>query len=180
MGYLLKLFGANPLLMLWIGGGIFLVAFALGGAGAWTVQGWRMKAQETEWQTREAKINAETAIKIEAAAKRVAAAEHAHAQALSAVDTKYQAKLKEKDHALEIALNGLRDGTGRMFVRAACPTAGGDNLPGSKPGASVGDGGTRVQLSATDSEFLLRLGSEADGIVAQLTACQSVIAADRK
>lgn len=53
MGWLLKLFGANPLSMLWIGGGVFLAGMALGTTGAWTVQGWRLDAAKAKLESME-------------------------------------------------------------------------------------------------------------------------------
>ena len=43
MGWLLKLFTGNPLVMLWVAGAIFLAGVASGGSGAWWVQGLRLE-----------------------------------------------------------------------------------------------------------------------------------------
>ena len=138
------------------------------------------KAERAEWQARETRIAGETALKLEAANKRVRETEQAIAAAIEDASIWYQGKLKEKDNALNIALNGLRAGTGRLFVTARCPAPGGDPATGPAAGAGGRDGPTRAELSAADSEFLLRRGAEADGIVHQLTACQAVIRADRR
>ena len=42
MTWLLKLATGNPLLILWVAGGIFLVGLTVGGGVAWTLQGWRL------------------------------------------------------------------------------------------------------------------------------------------
>src|SRR3990167_5928169 len=178
MGWLLKLATGNPLTLLWIAGGIAIAAFAAGGTAAWTVQGWRMKAQETDLQTREAKINAESAIKIEAAHNRVRDLEQDIAQQLASESAGYQRKLKEKEDALNIALDSIA--TTGMFVHCpACPPLAGDAAGSPPAGASGRDGAARAKLPDADARFLLSEASRADRVVEQLTACQGVIRADR-
>lgn len=43
--FLLKLFTANPLAMLWVGLAVFAAGAASGGSAAWTVNGWRLGTQ---------------------------------------------------------------------------------------------------------------------------------------
>lgn len=45
MGLLLKLFTGNPVMMIWVGLGLFAAGAASGGAAAWTVNGWRLGTQ---------------------------------------------------------------------------------------------------------------------------------------
>ncbi len=178
IGWLLKLATGNPVSLLWIGGGLFAAGLLMGGGSAWTVQGWRMKAQETEWQTREAKINAETAIKIEAANRRVREIEQDIAQLLANESAGYQAKLKEKDDALSIALDSVA--TVGMFSHSpACPPVGGNATGGTTAGTSGHNGAARAKLPDEDAKFLLSEASRADKVVLQLTACQGVVRADR-
>jgi prophage endopeptidase len=141
---------------------------------------WHVSAGYTEsgWQKREAKINADAAVKIKAADDRVRDVEQAHAVQINAVDTDYQRKLKGKDDALQIALNTVAAG-GKLYAHAACPAPAGNPDTKVASGAGLSNGGARAELSAADSNFLLRLGSEADSIVLQLTACQAVVRADR-
>jgi len=167
--------------MLWIAGGIAIASFAAGGTAAWVVQGWRIEANESKWQTREAKINAESAKKIQEANDRVRGIEQDIAQLLANESAGYQSKLKEKDRALQTALNAVRDGTGRLFVSATCPSVGGNATGSSAPTPSGRNGaaGTAL-LGEADSSFLITEASRADSIVEQLTACQGVVRADRK
>src|SRR3990167_10120744 len=137
IGWPLKIATGNPVTLLWICGGIFAVGLAIGGGSAWTVQGWRIEANESKWQTREAQINAESAKKIQEANDRVRGIEQDIAQLLARESEGYQRKLKEKDDALNIALDSVRDGTGRLFVSATCPPTGG-NTAGSPPAAASG------------------------------------------
>jgi len=146
---------------------------------AWAIHNAGVKSERAVWQQREAKINVETAIKIDAANKRIQEKEREIAVLLTDASEWYQAKITEKENALNTALNSLRDGTGRLFVNATCPAAGGDPATAAPAAAGGRDGSTRAELSRADSEFLLRLGAEADAVVLQLTACQAVVRADR-
>ena len=179
MGFLLKLATGNPLTLLWIGGGLFAAGLVMGGGGAWTVQGWRMKAQETDWQAREAKINADTANKIKEESDRVRGLEQDIAQLLANESAGYQKKLKEKDDALNIALNSVAT-VGLFSHGPACPPVGGNPAGSPTSPASGRDGAARAKLPDEDARFLLTEASRADKIVEQLTACQGVIRADRK
>ena len=58
IGWLLKLVTGNPVSLLWIGGGIFAAGLAIGGGGAWTVQGWRLAAAVAKHEAFVAKVNA--------------------------------------------------------------------------------------------------------------------------
>lgn len=44
IGWLLKLVTGNPVTLLWIGGGLFAAGLAMGGSGAWWLQGLRLDA----------------------------------------------------------------------------------------------------------------------------------------
>ncbi len=136
---------------------------------------------EAVWQTREAKINSDTATNIAAANKRVSDNEHAHAQQIAAVDTSYQTKLQEKSRALQTALANLHKPAGGLFSHSpACPAPAGHApssvaaAPGERDGASG-----RQLLGSDDTVFLLTETSRADQIVEQLTACRGVVLEDR-
>lgn len=45
MGFLLRLFTGNPLMMLWVALGVFAAGLATGGAASWTLQAWRLGTQ---------------------------------------------------------------------------------------------------------------------------------------
>ena len=136
------------------------------------------KSERAEWQAREARINAESAIKIEAANRRVRDIEQDIAQLLANESAGYQAKLKEKDHALQIALDSVAT-VGLFSHGPACPPSGGDSASSPPAGASGRDGAARAKLPDEDARFLLSEASRADKIVEQLTACQGVLRADR-
>ena len=132
---------------------------------------------EALWQTREAAINAQAANKISEAAARVAAIEHAHADEINAVDTKYQTKLREKENALALALNAAK--YSGLYAHTTCPAVSGNPTGGPVAPSGIGDGSPRVKLPDEDARFLLSEADRADKIVEQLTACQAVIRSDR-
>ena len=159
----------------------FLVALIAVGVGGYT-KGEKDGVTKTEavWQTREAKINAETAAKIAENSKQVAANEHAKALQLSAIDASYQQQLKVKNERLDLALNAVRDGSRKLFIDAACPTPGSNGLPGSAASAGVGNGTTRIELPRQVELDIHSVGSDADQVTVQLAACQAIVRADRK
>src|SRR3990167_4177813 len=139
IGWPLKIATGNPVTLLWICGGIFAVGLAIGGGSAWTVQGWRIEANESKWQTREAQINAESAKKIQEANDRVRGIEQDIAQLLADESSGYQRKLKEKDDALNIALDSVAT-VGLFSHGPACPQASGDSASGIATSTSGRDG----------------------------------------
>jgi hypothetical protein len=157
----------------WIIVGV-LVALALAGFGGERL-GERLNDQA--WQKREATINATAAAQITAKNSALLAAEHKRATEINNVAEMYEDQLKEKDNALVAARNAAK--SGGLFVHTACPAIGGNALPDAAPGASGRDGQALARLSDADAEFFITEASRADAIVAQLRACQALIAADR-
>src|SRR3990167_8191224 len=174
MKWILGLAANNPLTLLWIAGGIAIASFAAGGTAAWMVQGWRLEANESKWQTREAQINAESAKKIQEANDRVRGIEQDIAQLLARESEGYQRKLKEKDDALNIALDSVAT-VGLFSHGPACPPTGGNSAGSTTPPPSGRDGLTRAKLPDEDARFLLSEASRADKITEQLTDCQGEI-----
>ena len=138
------------------------------------------KLEGAAWQKREAEINAETATKIQVANEAVRAEEHAKAAKFVEISTGLQGKLKEKDHALNIALDSVRSGAIRLSVPATCPPPGGNTEGGTTASAGGRDATTRAELSEQAARFLTSEASRADKIVEQLTACQAIVRADRR
>ena len=64
---------------------------------------------------------------------------------------------------------------------AKCPAAGGGSrVPETRSGAPRGDAPAGVELSGQAAQFLFDLATNADETARRLTACQSVIRADRE
>jgi hypothetical protein len=141
---------------------------------------WHVSAVYTEsgWQAREAKINADAAVKIEAANARVRGIELRMAENLASIDARYQTKLKEKDNALTAARAAARHYG--LFVTATCPPADRGAAGSTPAGPGIGDGAARVRLSDEAADFLVGEAARADAVVEQLTACQAVVRADRE
>lgn len=109
------------------------------------------------------------------------ATEREHALALAGVSAQYQEDLKHEKTKADRVIGDLRRGALRLRIPATCPDAARDGGAAATGAGSGGrDGETRAELSGAAAEFLVGLASEADAIVLQLTACQGVIAADRK
>lgn len=106
--------------------------------------------------------------------------ERAWAQQSAAVSKEYQKRIAANETqrltdlaAIDARTLVLRDpGTSSQACR--------DSAPATVASPSVGNGATGTELSPAASRFLLGLASEADSVVAQLTACQAVITSDRQ
>lgn len=159
----------------WIILGTVLTALALATGTFFYGRSVGIDKVESVWQAREAKINAEMAIAIQAAGAKTLAVERASAERIAAVSTTYQRKLKEKDREKATALaiaGGLRIGT-------TGPSSCGDTVSSTGSSPSGRDGETRSRLSQHSAEFLVGEASRADKVVEQLSACQTIIEKDR-
>ena len=138
------------------------------------------KINEAAWQKREAEINGKQADLIAKANQAVRDEEHAKAEKFVEISTTLQGKIKEKDRALQIALDSVRSGG----IRLSIPTSGTATCGNAESGTAASTGrdnaGARAELSPTASNFLTGEASRADKIVEQLTACQALVRADRR
>lgn len=143
---------------------------------------------EAVWQAREAKINADTAVAIQAANAKTLAAERAGAKALASVSAGYQAKLKGVQIEKDRIIANLRAGTIRLRDPNAAAPVCRDPVPATGASASGHPSSPETELPVEPvgvlpgrtSEFLVSEASRADKVVEQLTACQAVVAGDRK
>lgn len=107
------------------------------------------------------------------AAKR---AEAVQAGAIAAATDKLKQDNADARAKADRTIADLRAGALRLQPRFKCPAR---HLPGTPAGSEgsqpAGEGG----LSDQDAEFLIRFASGADAAVNQLTACQSILKADR-
>lgn len=165
----------NPWLIL---GALVIWISSLGVVGVWQHKA-GSAGERTVWETREAKINADTANAIAAQSKLVADLEHKRAQDINNVAADYEDQLKGKQNALNAARAAAKS-TGLFVHGAACPAPIASGVSGAAAGSGVSDGPKDIRLPAETSDFLLGLASESDTVVAQLTACQQIVAADRK
>ena len=134
---------------------------------------------DAKWQARESEINADSAAKIEAANERVIKAERKGAQDVAGIRTDYATKLRGKDESLKIALDSLRDGSGRLSIPADCASGPpiDRNATGNAGGASPRDNGTgRTYLPDSLAADVLKLGAEADAVTIRLGKAQDLIA----
>ena len=113
-----------------------------------------------------------------AAHKKVREQEARAAQKVAAISTAYQKDLANANRAKTLAMDALR--AGAIVLRdpgATDPAADRACQVAASPGGR--DGGASPRLSEPLAQFLTSLASEADSVVIQLAACQSVVRADR-
>lgn len=136
------------------------------------------KAERATWQQREnAELIAANAriLELTAAARR---AEQAHASALAKASSTYQEQLQHEKTRHDRAIADVQSGALRLRIELARrETAGGGAT--TEGGSSAGrcDGETHGELSPAAAGFLIGLASEADAVVHQLTAAQTIIKA---
>lgn len=132
---------------------------------------------EAKWQTRESKINAESAQKIAAANARVLAAERKSAGDVADISKAYQKKLQEKDSEKDRAIARAR--ASGLFVPTKRPRCG-NAVPAVGAGPSGRDDAPRAELSDEIAAYFIAEANRADKVVEQLAACQAIVIADRK
>ena len=166
----------------WIIVGFLVALIAVGAGGYMKGETDGRTAEHNQWETREASINADAAVKIKAADDKVIETERAGVKNVAAIDAKYQGKIQEKDNALTVALNAVKSGAVRLSGHGAtCATVAGNATGAVGTSPSGGDGAAPSRLlNESDWVFLQSEAGRADKIVEQLTACQGVVIADRK
>jgi hypothetical protein len=140
--------------------------------------GWHMasKHKQAEFDLERAQITAQAAESLARAEQNARTIEQNQVRRFAEADYAYRKTLSKKNRELADAVAAAH--AGGMYVRATCSNDGG-TLPDAATATSSGDGTTRVRLPDAAAEFLLRLAAEADEVVEQLAACQSIIRADR-
>lgn len=160
----------------------YLVAALIGvvAMGAAGYQGYRLGGDSVraEYAKRDIAAANEAATLTKATQEKYRAKEQASADALAAVSTDYQKKLTDAQAKTAIALNAIRSGSVRLRDPGSPP---GGSCPAETAASTAGrDGSESGRLSGAASEFLLSEAARADAVVLQLTACQGVVAADRR
>ena len=105
--------------------------------------------------------------------------EHASQTAQEAASATYQKELTNVTKIKDRVIAQLRAGSIRLRDPGAKYSLGANTLPsiGTTPGGC--NGGAEAELSDSLAEFLTGEASRADGVVAQLQACQAVVKSDR-
>lgn len=139
------------------------------------------KAEQSAWLKRENTELVAANIRIKELTDEVRRQERQHQQDMADASAQYQKDLKHEKATHERVVADLRSGALRLRVHlASSQTAGGrgTGAVGSGPGGC--DAATGGELSGPAAEFFVGLASEADEVVHQLTACQAIVAADRR
>ena len=165
-----------------------LLVWAISLVAAGTISGvWQNKVGHTQervvWQSKNIiELSADNKAVFDTEEK-YRAAESDHAANLAAIQADYQRKGQDANKKTDTLIAAARAGTFRLRDPSAtvAKPSDRDNLPQSSPGARGCDDKTGTGLlGKADTVFLIGEASRADQIVRQLSACQSVIAADRK
>jgi hypothetical protein len=160
------------------------VVAALAGA-VWWVRDSGVQAERERWQVKMIKSEAHWQAQLDAANVANRANERRSAQAIADVSTYYQREIKNVDAQKNVDRGSVQRGSLRLFDRAddaakqnncrPLPAAGDATAP------AVGrDGGEAWELSRAAVTNLFDLANDADAVVAQLSAAQSVIAEYQK
>lgn len=157
-------------LIRWIAGALAVLALL---AGVWWHGHSRGAAGvQAEWDADRAQLNT----KLLAQERSARAAEQQHAQALAAIDAKYQ----ENERNAQLETDRLRAQLRAGAVRLSVPVvAGSCSLSATGAGAGSGDGAERADIQPAAADDLVALAADADAVVRQLSACQAVVRADR-
>lgn len=133
------------------------------------------------WQAREAEELAAANVEIERLNRAARDAERLQADRVAAIASQYEKDLENAKRTRDAALAAARAGTLVLRDPATTCQDPGARAAGAPPASAGGrDGPAGANLSPAFTDFLVDLASEADQVVAQLTACQAVILADRK
>lgn len=183
MGFLLKLVPAQYHIL----AKIIAVAVLLGVilAAAISAYSWAYKngvqAERVVWQEAENKALQITLADLQATQERLRIAENNHAVQLNHVSQTYQEKLTNEKQKLNNTLASYRAGTLSLRDKHAASNA--TACSGFTAEIGTGTSGRYAtegaKLSEPLAQFLIRLASEADEVVQQLTACQAIVNADR-
>ncbi len=103
-------------------------------------------------------------------------AERDSAEAIAALDQKYQKERDEAKSTTDRLLADVRSGALKLRDKFSCPI----RVPGvgSAPGTSAGEEG--AILSAEDQEFLVRIGEEADDAIRERNEAVRIAEEDRR
>jgi hypothetical protein len=162
------------------------VVVALAGA-VWWVRDSGVQAERERWQVKMIKSEAHWQAQLDAANVANRANERRSAQAIADVSTYYQREIKNVDAQKNVDRGSVQRGSLRLFDRVdpSSSTRHNDCRPlpaaGDATAPAVGrDGGEAWELSRAAVTNLFDLVNDADAVVAQLSAAQSVIAEYQK
>ncbi len=157
---------------------------ALAGA-VWWVRDTGVQAERDRWQIKMSKSDAHWQAQLDAANASNRSSERRSARAIANVSTRYQREIKNVDAKKNYDRSSVQRGSLRLFDRPD-DAAEQNNCRAlsatSDPTASTlgRDGREAAELSRATAENLFDLVNDADAVVAQLAAAQSVISEYQK
>jgi hypothetical protein len=125
--------------------------------------------------------NAENEAKQRAALEAKARDTEQHAaDAMARIDEQHQKAIENEKAKADAVIAAYGAGTVRLRNRFTCPATGtGGNMSAAATSTGQRDERTQGGLQQQDVQFLVRFAAEADELADQLSACQSIIKADR-
>jgi hypothetical protein len=173
----------DVVLPFWRIGAALAVVAALAGA-VWWVRDTGVRAERDRWQVKMSKSEAAWQAQLDAANVANRANERRSAQAIADVSTYYQREIKNVDAQKNVDRDNVQRGSLRLFDRVDPSSSTRHNDCRPLPAASDAtapaagrDGGEAWELSRATAENLFDLVNDADAVVAQISAAQSVIRA---
>jgi len=138
--------------------------------------------ERAAWTARENTELAQANAQIQKLEEDARTVERQHVEDLAEISANYQQELQDANDQKDRALADLRSGALQLRDPDAAAGQGTAVCPSTATAAGTGgrDGAAQGHLSAAASEFLLGLASDADQVAQQLTACQAIIASDRR
>ncbi len=152
---------------------------ALAGA-VWWVRDTGVQAERARWQIKMSKSDAHWQAQLDAANASNRSSERRSARAIADVSTRYQREIKNVDAKKNYDRSSVQRGSLRLFDRPDVATRQNDcralSATSDPTASTLGcDGREAAELSRAAAENLFDLVNDADAVVAQLAAAQSVI-----
>ena len=163
---------------------LYLVAAILGlvamGAAGWKGYSLGSDHVRAEYAARDIAQANEAAAALKATQEKYRAIEQEQAASLAKVSGDYQKRLTDAQAKTALALNAIRSGAVRLRDPYAKPETCGSAAAETGTGTGRRDGSKAGELSEEFGALLYSEAARADEYTEQLTACQSVVAADRR
>lgn len=133
-------------------------------------------AVTAQWEVEKSQANQQAAQALQESNARALEAERALAKKQVKVEKIYVEKTREVEVVRDQLVDVAR--TGGLFIDAACSNGSGQ-LSGAATGGGGNHGREKARLSNEAAEALVAIAADADKVVQQLTACQSILNEER-
>lgn len=163
----------------WLLAGCLAAVIAAGLAGEWHGTKTGRDAERASWQAKESKELAEANGKILQLEEGARLAERRKAAEFAEIDQRHTQEIQNAHRQKELDIAAARAGRVILRIPATCEDPGERDPRDLATAPGVGHGASTAELPREVAADLLGLADDADEVVLQLTACQSVVRADR-